>query len=212
MSDPIDALVRDLSPVVPRSSLRITAAWVASATLFGLASVLFILGWRSDWIEVRFSLSYWLAGGALALTLFTAARLGICLSMPGARVSPGLRLAPGAGLVLTLVMFVILHVTSGNAGDLATGLAATGWSCSVALAALSILPGLLLLTFMRRLAVTEPAGAATALGMAMGAAGAMAIGCHCDSTNAAHLLVFHGVPLMLMPVVIRLVGKRLLRW
>lgn len=211
MTDPLSHLVQDLRPVVARPAGVTAAAWLVFAAVTPVVLTVIGLGLRGNFEVIGGDATFWMGLVALAGVIFTAARLGLTLAHPGARVSPAMRFSPYAALVLYGV-FALMHQEAEAAGTFRDGLDPAGVGCCLGIAGLSILPGVVLLFVLKKLAVVEPLAVATALGLAMGAAGAIGIAFHCESSNAGHLVVFHGGAMVALGLILRPFARQLLRW
>jgi hypothetical protein len=87
------------------------------------------------------------------------------------------------------------------------------WLSCLTLIPLYALPATLLVAAgLRRLAPTDPAGAGMAVGLAGGAAGALAYALHCTGDAAPFFATWYLAALAASAIIGRVLGPRLLRW
>jgi len=175
-----------------------------------LVFVLLTLGLRLDFATARHEFGFPFATVAALGLLVSASFLAFTLAIPGRDISSLARRGPQVFLGLFLLVLFFQAVPAGQHFN--DGLALSGLHCSVAVFFLGLIPGLLALLALRRLAPVYPAATAGAWGMAMGAAGALGICFHCPAHNAVHLIVYHALPVVLLAALARGVGQKILRW
>lgn len=204
-------LVADLEPVRPARGPAVAAFLTTafnSALLLGLVAAL--LGLRSDLKEVTVSSVFPLIALILLATVASAAYLAFALSLPGRKVGSLATLAPAFWVLAFNCLLWIDPIPVGKVmGD---GLAPIGLKCSVCMTCLALIPAVVFLLWVRRLAVLHPEAVAKALGVAVGAIAAFALAFHCPDRHPLHTFVYHGGPLLILGYVVRLFGTRFLRW
>lgn len=204
----LDGLVSDLKPVRPAGPpWRLALGWTATALLWVAAGV-FFLGARGDLEAAGGRTHYRLTLGALLAVLYAGALLALRLSLPGRSMPRSLRLFPPLALLSLHLVLALYTLPAGSTpGDGVMG----GHPCTLKLLALGLVPGLLLFAVLRRLAAVSPGEAARQAVLAAAAAGAFGLTLHCAFDHGVHLVLYHGLPLVVFSFILRGTG-RWLRW
>lgn len=204
--DLIDRLSRDLAPTSPVKPASFwTASWLALSlgTLF--AAIVGWLGFRDSLEESLGTFQFSAKLALLLLVSIASMALSFRLSLPGRSTSVFLQHAP-AGLLGAFVLAL--------AGEVLTAgtLSEPGLTCAAYVICLSLLPALLAIHFLRKLAPLRPRRVAGLLGLAAGSLGAMGIGLHCPSDLPMHWVLWHALPIGLIAAFTSLLAMRFLRW
>jgi hypothetical protein len=188
--DPSAALLRRELPPVPelapsptRAARRATARWLTVASVLWIAGLLARLGLRPDLAAAGPELVGWIAAGALAFGL--AQRRG--------RVPASVRLVQLA-LALVVGAFLVLAVAFSGPSD---GGGLQGGGCMAAASLLSAGPLVFVALFFRRSFATAPAWRGAFLGALAGLAGAVGVHAHCPVAVMSHVVLAHGLPILL---------------
>jgi hypothetical protein len=201
----LDRLARDLPPAPPAPSAEVRAvAWGSvSALILGAALMIAPHGPL---------VSPWLSFAALAGLSLVSAWAALESARPGSEPS-GLhqfwRWLLAADFVGVLLWQALASDDPGRFAPLGEW---AGLHCTVTAIGLGLLPGLALAWLIRREAPTEPGKTGRLLGLAMAAAGAAALAFCCRDGRAMHVLLWHGLPLVLVAVLGWAAGRRILRW
>ena len=207
----IARLVRSATPVTPlaRPSVRL-ARWAITSTALALVSVA-ILGVRSDvaaqmmngWFVVR-------ATATLAIVV-AAAIVAFFLSVPGAERSRLVRALPLAACLVWAVLLV--GTIAANGSPLEVLLQVTPHpSCVLLIVATALLPGATLVRMLRDAAPLQAAWTAGFAGLASLAVGALGAQFVCSNDAAAHHLLWHFAPVVLLALASIAVGSPLFGW
>ena len=207
----IVALARAAGPVrpLPSPSLRLATWTVATVpvTVFGAI----VIGLRAD-VSAAIGQPTFI-GMALA-TLGTAvlsAASALVLSVPGAERSVLQRVLPLVTGGLWALALVVLLTTGGDAVQRLL-LWPFHWACLIEIAGLSIVPGWLLFSMVRRAAPLRRAWSGALAMLAAVAIGAAATQFICPLDDPAHQLVGHVLPVATLSVLGALAGHRYLNW
>ena len=204
-------LARAAGPVrpLPRPSVRLMRWVAAMMPLTALAAI--VIGLRADVVTVMFQPAF-LAIAAVTLgTALLAAASALILSVPGVERSILQRVIPLVSGGLWVVALSVILTTGGEALERLLRFP-FHWACVIQIAALSVVPGLVLFAMVRRAAPLRRAwsGAlATLAGVGIGAAATQFI---CPLDDPAHQLVGHVLPVAVLSVLGACVGHRSLNW
>lgn len=205
----IARLVRNVAPVVAleRPSIRF-ARWMITAMGLGLASVV-ILGVRAD-AGLQMMNGWFLARATATLIIVgAAALLAFSISVPGAEISYLLRSLPLAASLTWALMLVSTFAATYSPGDLLAHVTPHP-SCVLIIAAIALSPEIVLLRMLRRAAPLQAAQTAGYAGLASLTIGALGAQFVCANDAAAHHLLWHYVPVVLLTIVSIIVGSTLL--
>ena len=207
----IDGLVADLRPVRRRSDWRGAAvlAGVAGAELAGWL----LLGFaRPDLGDVmRQPSMMWKLGSLLALAVLGAI-IALRSFAPERSPRAGLRWA-AAAVGVALLIGGVLGVAPASWGDLAARLDwRHGLMCVRDMAALSVIPAVVLGVLARRGAPTHPGGTALAGGLAAAGWGAFVFAFACPADDPLYIAVWYLVGCGLTMLVAGPVIARAARW
>ena len=207
----IARLVRSATPVTPLAppSVRL-ARWAITSTAFALVSVP-ILGLRSD-VAAQMMNGWFVARATVTLTIVVAAAIAaFFMSVPGAERSRLVRALP---LTACFVWAALLVGTiAANSSPLEVLLQVTPHpSCVLLIVATALLPGATLGRMLRDAAplqATWTAGFAGLASLAVGALGAQFV---CSNDAAAHHLLWHFTPVVLLAMAGIAVGSSWFGW
>ncbi len=204
----IARLVRSATPVTPleRPSVRL-AKWAITSTALALVSVA-ILGVRSD-VAAQMMNGWFVARATATLAIVVAAAIvAFCMSVPGAERSRLVRpLALGACLVWAVML---VGAIAANGSPLEVVLQATPHpSCVLLIVATALLPGATLVHMLRDAAPLQAAWTAGFAGLASLAVGALGAQFVCSNDTAAHQLLWHFAPVVLLTLAGVAVGSSL---
>ena len=190
----IATLVRSAAPVVAlEPPLARFARWMLAATALAFAGVI-VLGPRAD-AGVQMLNPWFLARASATFALMvTAGMLAFSTSVPAGEPSRLVRALPTGKSGLVLLLQVTPHP-----------------SCVLSIAATALSPAFLMLRMLRRavpLQATLTAGFAGLASLAAGALGAQFI---CTNDAAAHHLLWHFSPVLLLTLAGAVAGSLLLR-
>lgn len=186
-----------------------TALWVAAAGA-GVAIV------NSRLFHLRDDLHLALSGARLCASVVTLGLLtvlGALDAIRGARPGASPRPVLDLGVRLSFWAFLLtLALDAWGADPVRVGLDPAGAGCSRILLVLSLVPGILLVLAVRRLAPVDPARSGRLVGLAVGAIGALGLALDCPVEHALHLLVWHGLPLVALRIGAEKAASFLFRW
>ena len=205
----IARLVRSAVPVVAleRPSVRF-ARWMIAAMGLAVASVV-ILGVRAD-AGLQMMNGWFLARTTATLMIVCAAAiLAFSISVPGAEISYLLRSLPLAASLTWALMLVGTFAATASSGDLLAQVTPHP-SCVLIIAAIALSPEIVLLRMLRRAAPLQAAQTAGYAGLASLTIGALGAQFVCANDAAAHHLLWHYVPVVLLTIVGTIVGSTLL--
>jgi hypothetical protein len=205
----IARLVRSATPVTPlaRPSVRL-ARWAITSTALALVSVA-ILGVRSD-VAAQMMNGWFVARATATLAIVVAAAIvAFFMSVPGAERSRLVRALPLAACLVWAVMLVgtlprspldvLLQVTPHP-------------SCVLLIAATAITPGVMLVRMLRRAAPLQAQWTGGFAGLASLALGGLGTQFVCTNDAAAHHLLWHFTPVVLLALGSVAVGSSLFGW
>ena len=195
------------APVQPLSSPAVRAlAWSAVAVASAAAGIV-IFGARPDLGVVLSEPTFMWPLVAAGVTAAVAAGASLVLAVPGSERSPALRgssVTLGALWALMLVVFVI-RAGHGFAG-------ASHWPiCFIRAIAVGLAPGIVLFGMLRRAAPLRITWTSALAATAAIAAGAMAAQISCPIDDAAHALLGHFGPVLVLGLLGAATARRMLR-
>jgi hypothetical protein len=207
----IARLVRSATPVTPLEppSVRL-ARWAITSTALVLLSVV-ILGVRSD-VAAQMLNGWFVARGTATLAIVVAAAIvAVFMSVPGVEPPRLIRALPLAACLVWTAMLI---------GTIATAMAPLDLllrgtphpSCVLLIAATALAPGVSLVRMLQHAAplqATCTAGFAGLASLALGALGAQFV---CSNDAAAHHLLWHVTPVVLLTLASAAAGSSILRW
>ena len=206
----IDRLVQDAAPVRPLALPRVRLArWVLVAAPCLAAGVAWV-HLRHDMSAVMWTSSFLIQATLLLVTVLLSAAAALVVSVPGAQspraVSwlPLLALAAWSGWLLAVIL--------GQPAATRVWWPTPAPQCGVDITLLGLVPGLLLWSLVRRAAPLRPAWTGLLATLTAAATGALGTQLVCSNTDAAHLLLWHGGPVVLLAAVGLHLGRRWLRW
>ena len=207
----IARLVRSATPVTPLEppSVRL-ARWAITSTTLVLLSVV-ILGVRSD--VAAQMLSGWFAARATATLAIVAAAaiVAVFMSVPGVEPSRLIRGLPLAACLVWTAMLIGTIATAVSPLDLL--LRGTPHpSCVLLIVATALAPGVSLVRMLRHAAPLQATWTAGFAGLASFALGALGAQFVCSNDAAAHHLLWHVTPVVLLSLASAAAGSSVLRW
>ena len=193
----IARLVRDAAPVVPLAAPAVRLArWAIASTALALLVVL-ALGVRPD-LAAAMRDGWFVARAAVTLGIVVgAALLALMTSVPGLPAPPRVRALPWLASVAWFAM--LAGIIAATRSPLAT-LAQTSPhpSCVLFIVAIATAPAATLLRMLRHAAPLERARAGGLVGLAGAALGALGAQFVCANDAAAHHLLWHFIPVVLL--------------
>ena len=205
----IARLVRGAKPVTPLEAPSVRLArWVITSAALVLLSVV-ILGVRAD-VAAQMVNGWFVARATATIAIaFAAAIVAFSLSVPGGEPSLLVRALPLAACLMWAVMLAGTIAATRSPFDLL--LQATPHpSCVLLIATAALLPGAVLVRMLRQAAPLQAAWTAGFAGLASLAAGALGAQFVCTSDAAAHHLLWHFTPVVLLTAASIAVGSSLL--
>ena len=203
----IAQLASRAAPVTPLPSPAVRAlAWAAVAVASAAAGV-FIFGARPDLGDVRSHPQFMWPLVAAIVTAAIAAGASFVLAIPGAERSPTLR---GFSAIVGALWLLLLVVFVARAGNGFAG--ASDWPiCFIRVIAIGLAPAVVLFAMLRRAAPLRLTWTSALAAAAAMAAGAMAIQLICPVDDAAHGLLGHFGPVLVIAVLGAVTARRMLR-
>jgi hypothetical protein len=207
----IARLVRGATPVMPLEAPSVRwLRWVITSTALVLLSVV-ILGVRADaaaqmvngWFVAR-------AAATIAIAL-AAAIVAFLLSVPGLEPSRLVRALPVAASLVWGGMLIGAIAATRSPLDLLLR-AAPHPSCVLLIVATAFLPGAILVRMLRRAAPLAARWTGGLAGLASLAVGGLAAQFVCPNDAAAHHLLWHFTPFVLLTLASIAVGSSLPGW
>jgi hypothetical protein len=206
----IARLVRSATPVTPLEAPSVRLArWAITSTALALLSIA-ILGVRSD-VAAQMMDGWFVARATATLAIVVAGALvAFFMSVPGAERSRLVRALPLAACLVWAVLLV--GTIAANSSPLDVLLRVTPHpSCVLLIVATALLPGATLVRMLRDAAPLQGAWTAAFAGLASLAVGALGAQFVCSNDAAAHHLLWHFTPVVLLTVGSIAVGPSLLR-
>jgi hypothetical protein len=187
------------------------ALWMAGGVSLALALVLTNLGLREDYAASLASPEVWMKLAFTALMLVGAGWAVRSVCRPGASV------AGGVGVMVAALALIVLSAGFDLAGRPIAlwpeRISGDEWRACLTFIPFYALPAMLLVGVgMRRLAPTDLARAGLLMGLAGGAASAVAYAHHCSDDAAPFVAVWYIAGIAVAALIGRVIGPRLLRW
>ncbi|HZL93493.1 MAG TPA: DUF1109 domain-containing protein [Vicinamibacterales bacterium] len=204
-------LVRSATPVTPLEPPPVRLArWAIASTALALVSVA-ILGVRSD-VATQMMNGWFVARATATLAMVIAAAIvAFLMSVPGAERSRLVRALPLAACLVWAVMLV--GTIAANGSPLEVLLQVTPhFSCVLLIAATAITPGVMLVRMLRHAAPLQARWTGGFAGLASLALGALGTQFVCTNDAAAHHLLWHFTPVVLLALAGVAVGSSLFGW
>jgi hypothetical protein len=206
-----EKLIVDLAsrgtPVRPLGSPAVRfSGWASVAVASAVAAVVFF-GPRSNVSTLLGDPDFVVTALASSLTAVLAALGSLVLAIPGAARGRGLRIAALSALILwgLLIGAALARTGGGFAND-------SHWPiCFARVLAVGAMPGLALLTMLRRAAPLDPVSTGALAGLAAAAVGAAVMPFVCPIDAPAHALRGHFAPVVIVVMVSAWIGPRVLR-
>ena len=205
----IATLVRSATPVTPLDppSVRL-ARWAIASTALALVSVA-LLGMRPD-AAAQLMNGWFVARATATLVIVVAAAIvAFLMSVPGVEPSRLVRALPWAVCLIWAVM--LIGTIAATRSPLAFLLQVTPHpSCVLLIAATAILPGAILVRMLRDAAPLRAAWTGGLAGLASLAVGALGTQFVCTNDAAAHHLLWHFIPVVVLTAASIAAGSSLL--
>jgi len=212
MSDElINRLAVDLKPVRTTALVERLALAVVAGLVLSAVAMWFWLGPRPDMAEATGTAIFWIKMGYTAilglLGVWAVERLG----RPG--MSGRAPLACALAVFLLIMAAAIIAYTSAPAAARAPMLmGSTAAVCPLYVVALSLPLLVTVLTFMRKMAPSNPVWAGAGTGLATGALGACVYSFHCTEQGLPFLASWYSLGIVAVVALGALLGRLLLRW
>ncbi len=207
----IARLARSATPVTPleRPSVRV-ARWAITSTALALVSVA-ILGVRSD-VAAQMVNGWFVARATATLAIVVAAGfVAFLMSVPGAERSRLVRALPVAACLVWAVLLVGTIAAQGSPLEVLLRVTPHP-SCVLLIVATALLPGATLVRMLRDAAPLRAAWTAGFAGLASLAVGALGAQFVCSNDAAAHHLLWHFAPVVLLMLAGIAVGSSWFGW
>ena len=204
----IARLVRSATPVTPleQPSVRL-ARWAIASTALALVSVA-ILGVRPD-AAAQLMNGWFVARATATLVIVDAAAIvAFFLSVPGVEPSRLVRALPWAASLIWAVMLAGRIAATESPLDLLLQVTPHP-SCALLIVATAILPGAMLVRMLQDAAPLQAASTGGLAGLASLALGALGTQFVCTNDAAAHHLLWHFIPVVLLALAGIAVGSSL---
>jgi hypothetical protein len=205
----IATLARSAAPVTPLEAPSVRLArWAITSTALALLSVV-ILGVRAD-VAAQMEDGWFFARATATLAIVvSAAIVAFLTSVPGVEPSRMVRAMPLAACLIWAVMLV--GAIAATRSPLDRLLQVTPHpSCVLVIAATALAPWVLLVRMLRHAAPLQAAWTGGVAGLASLAAGALGAQFVCTNDAAAHQLLWHFIPVVLLTLASFSVGSALL--
>jgi hypothetical protein len=207
--DLIVELARSAAPVAPLTSPSSRfVRWAAAMALVAGAGVL-LWGPRADIADALGRPVYQARLVATLLTALLAAAAAFVLSVPGAERSRVQRMLPFVAGGAWVALLSALLIAGGNSAARVLAFP-VNWPCSYKIFGFGLIPGIALVTLLRRAAPLQPVWSTFLAALASTALGAAATQFICPVDDPAHQLVGHVLPVIVFAVVGTIVGYRAL--
>ena len=207
----IARLVRSATPVTPLEppSVRL-ARWAISSTALVLPSVV-ILGVRSD-VAAQMMNGWFIARATATLAIgVSAAIVAFFMSVPGVEPSRPARAVPLTACLAWAVMLVGTIAATRSPLDVLLQVTPHP-SCVLLVVATALLPGATLVRMLRDAAPLQARWTGGFAGLASLALGALGTQFVCTNDAAAHHLLWHLTPVVLLTLTSAAVGSSVLGW
>ena len=207
----IARLVRHASPVTPLAppSVRL-ARWAITSTCLALLSVIG-LGVRVD-VAAQMGDGWFVARAAATLAIaLAAAVVAFSMSVPGIEPSGLLRAVPFAACLVWAAMLIATIAATPSPLDLLLRVAPHP-ACVLFIAATALSPGVLLVHMLRHAAPLQARWTSGFAGLASLAVGAVGTQFVCTNDAAAHHLLWHFTPVVLLTLASVGAGSSWLVW
>jgi hypothetical protein len=208
--DLIVELARASGPWVPLPSVRVRALRWLIVSLGLCARTVGLIGGRADLLASLRDPTFLVPAALLLCAGLTAAAAAMTLSVPGAERTPAWRML-AVVLAATWAFVVVVRLVSGGAWWPRLAAWPNHWACVAEITGLAIVSGWVLLGMLRRASPLESGWSAGLASIASAALAAAATQIICPLDDAAHLVVSHVTPVMILAAIGTLVGARALR-
>lgn len=192
----IDQLSHELAPVTPVHS--IFKRWLKIAVFLLVVSVfsVFYYGVRPNLNAQLLSIHFYIETIALAFIVFAGLHAALTYSMPGA---PRGRYIPFIAVFGLLWLGMLLLRLNGVA-------AGTSWVCVIMVTSVNVLPIIYGLRQFKGLRVFDKRHTVLCLSLGSAVVGGLAIQFICPADHSAHLLVWHGLPVLATLIIVGVLG------
>jgi hypothetical protein len=207
----IARLVRSAAPVTPLEAPSVRLArWAITSTALAFLSVV-ILGMRAD-VAAQMANGWFVARATATLAIVVvAAIVAFFISVPGVEPSRLVRALPLAGCLVWAVMLVGTIAATRSPLDVLLQVTPHP-SCVLLIAATAITPGVMLVRMLRHAAPLQARWTGGFAGLASLALGALGTQFVCTNDAAAHHLLWHFTPVVLLALASVAVGSSLFGW
>jgi hypothetical protein len=207
----IARLVRSATPVTPLEAPSVRLArWAITSTALALVSIA-ILGVRAD-VAAQMGNGWFVARATATLAIVVvAAIVAFFISVPGVEPSRLVRALPLAGCLVWAVMLVGTIAATRSPLDVLLQVTPHP-SCVLLIAATAITPGVMLVRMLRHAAPLQARWTGGFAGLASLALGALGTQFVCTNDAAAHHLLWHFTPVVLLALASVAVGSSLFGW
>lgn len=193
----IAQLARSATPVTPLPALPVRLVrWALTVTALAVVSVV-ILGVRAD-VASQLTNSWFVARATATLAIAVAAAVvALLMSVPGVEPSGLVRALPLAACLAWAAMLIEPIVASPSPVDALRRVPAHP-ACVLFIAATAVPAGIVAVRMLRHAAPLHPAWTGGMAGLASLAAGALGAQVVCSNDNAAHHLLWHLSPVVVL--------------
>ncbi|MGE4107335.1 MAG: NrsF family protein [Bacteriovoracia bacterium] len=203
----INKLSHSLRPQSRRDLWRDYVKWIA-VTFLVIAIGVFLMGLRKDLSDTLFK--EWFQYESFFLLTF-----GLLCAWVALRAGrPEQKFGPLAYsfLILGIVGWIafLVRAFKGESFDFAA--AAPGWSCFMAVILFSMIPGIILVRKLRKMAPTSLGQTGLWAATSVGILSALGVSLICSDSNAEHLLLWHFVPVLVISILGFILGRFVLKW
>ena len=207
----IATLVRSATPVTPlEQPLVRLARWAITSTALVLLSVV-ILGVRSD-VAAQMMNGWFVARATATLAIVVAAAIvAVFMSVPGVEPSRLVRALPLAACLVWTAMLIGTIAATRSPFDVLLQVTPHP-SCVLLIVATAILPGAILVRVLRDAAPLQARWTSGFAGLASLAVGALGTQFVCTNDTAAHHLLWHFTPVVLLTLASAAAGSSVLGW
>ncbi len=210
--DLIDQLGEQAKPVTPlRSPLMRAMMWLFVLGLCMITGIVFV-GLRHDFLEMMTHPIFILEMSSLLIAGIMAVIATFQLSIPHEKVAPMTWVLLGSSAILLLARMAICFVMATPEGLMAYINSNVGLPIISKSLAMSIIPGMVLFFLIKRGAPVR--GGLTAMAALLALASFAAMGCRsiCPMNDPAYIIIWQGLPLMIIVLLGLLIGRQALRW
>jgi hypothetical protein len=207
--DLIVELARNATPIAPLPSPSIRLGRWAAVMFVVAATGVWLLGPRADVGQALRRTAYDVRLVMTLLTALLAAAAALVLSVPGAERSRVQRILPFVAIGAWAAFLAALLVAGGSPVGRVLAFP-VNWPCSYKIFGFCLIPGVALVSLVRRAAPLEPLWNALLATLAATSLAATATQFICPVDDPAHQLVGHVLPVMVLAAIATAVSYRFL--